>query len=272
MKQHTVAGGSGIDIHVDETGSPGGRPILFVHGYSQSRHAWANQMNSDLAEEFRLLAMDNRGHGLSDKPRDAYGDSSLWAEDVRAVIETLDLDDPVLVGWSYGGLVISDYLGEYGDDDLGGINLVGAISKLGTDEATAVIGEAFLELVPGFESTDTAESVEAVRSLVERCVAGGIDEEDLYFALGYNVVVPPYVREGLHSREVVHDEDLAAVDVPVLVTHGEEDVVVLPDAAEDHARRIPTAETSYYGGVGHSPFWEAPDRFNEELREFVAGL
>ena len=54
--------------------------------------------------------MDIRGHGLSDKPRDVYGDSKLWADDVHAVITTLGLHTPVLSGWSYGGVITSDYV------------------------------------------------------------------------------------------------------------------------------------------------------------------
>ena len=272
MQTHTVTGGGGIELHVDETGPEDGRPILFIHGYTQSRLSWDNQMHSDLAEEFRLVAMDDRGHGDSEKPRDAYDDSELWAEDVQSVIETLDLDDPVLVGWSYGGLIISDYLSVYGTDHVSGLNFVGAVSKLGTEDALAVIGEDFTSLVPGFESTDAEENVETLETFIGRCVHGELDPRDRYYLLGFNAKVPPYVRTGLHSRTVTHDDDLRAIDVPTLLTHGEEDTVVLPGAAEEHAELIDTAELSWYPDVGHSPFWEAPDRFNRELREFVAGL
>jgi pimeloyl-ACP methyl ester carboxylesterase len=84
MKSHRIIGGGGTQLHVVETGNPNGRPILFIHGFSQCWRAWSRQLNSDLAEDHRLLAMDMRGHGLSDKPRDAYADSKLWADDVNA--------------------------------------------------------------------------------------------------------------------------------------------------------------------------------------------
>ena len=80
MKAHTVTGGGGIKLHVEETGNPNGRPMLFIHGFSQCRLAWTKQLTSDLADDFRLVALDIRGHGLSEKPRDAYGDSQLWAK------------------------------------------------------------------------------------------------------------------------------------------------------------------------------------------------
>ncbi|MDI3338999.1 MAG: alpha/beta hydrolase [Sphaerobacter sp.] len=137
MRSYTVQGGGGVRLHVEETGNPSGRPILFIHGFSQCRLAWDQQMRSDLADDFRLVAMDIRGHGLSDRPRDGYDDPRRWADDVQAVIETLGLDRPVLSGWSYGGLIILDYVRYYGEERLGGIHLVGAISKIGTPEATA---------------------------------------------------------------------------------------------------------------------------------------
>lgn len=272
MRSHTVTGGGGIDLHVEVTGNRDGQAILFIHGYSQSWLSWAKQLESNLADDFHLVAMDDRGHGRSDKPKDAYADSELWADDVQGVIESLDLAQPVLVGWSYGGLIISDYLAKYGDDHVAGINLVGAISKLGTEDATAVIGDDFLELVPGFESTDVTESVNTLETFIDRCTHDPLPPEELRTMLGFNVIVPPYVREALHSRTVTHDDDLRGIEKPVLITHGEQDGIVLPAAAEEHAGLIETAETSLYPDVGHAPFWEDPERFNEELREFASTL
>lgn len=272
MDSHEVIGGGGITLHVDETGVNDGRPILFIHGYTQSRLSWDKQMHSDLTEEFRIVALDNRGHGRSEKPRGAYADSALWADDIQAVIDTLGLEDPALVGWSYGGLIIADYLSVHGEANVGGVNMVGAISKIGTHDAMAVIGEDFVELVAAFESTDVEESVSGLAEFLRRCTYGDPSPQDLYYMLGFNAIVPPYVRTGLHSREVTHDALLAGIDSPVLITHGEEDTIVLPAAAQEHAEAIPNARTSFYPEVGHAPFWEDADRFNDELREFVSGL
>jgi pimeloyl-ACP methyl ester carboxylesterase len=269
MKQHTIQGGNDITLHVDETGTEAGDPILFIHGYTQSRLSWDRQMDSDLAENFRLVAMDDRGHGLSDKPKDAYGNSDLWADDVQGVISELSLDQPVLCGWSYGGLIIADYLAKYGTEHIAGVNLVGAISKLGTEDAMAVIGEDFTSLVPGFEATDAEESVRTLETFVRRCSYDDPSPQEFYYILGFNTTVPPYIRAGLHSREVTHDDTLADLGVPVLVTHGEEDTVVLPAAGEEHAEMTPDTRTSSYPAAGHSPFWEAPERFNQELRELA---
>ena len=78
---------------------------------------WRHQVDSALAEEFRVVALDLRGHGMSDRPLDAdqYQDARLWAADIAAVIDQLNLERPTLVGWSYGGFVICDYLRAYGE-------------------------------------------------------------------------------------------------------------------------------------------------------------
>lgn len=269
MKAHTITGGGGVQLHVEEAGNKRGRPILFIHGFSQCRLAYGKQMHSDLAKDFRLVAMDIRGHGLSDKPRDAYGDSKLWAEDVRAVIQALRLDQPILSGWSYGGVIICDYVRFCGEDRIGGINLVGAVSKLGSDAAFAVISKEFLGIAPGFFSNDVQESMKSLTAFMRMCQHKEPSPEDFYLALGYNTIVPPYVREGLFSRTLENDDLLPKLRKPVLITHGARDAIVLPEAARQHARAIPHAKLSLYPNVGHASFVENAPRFNRELRAFA---
>ena len=131
MRHHTIAGGGGTRLHFVETGNPRGQAILFIHGFSQCWLAWSRQLNSDLADRYRLVAMDMRGHGFSEKPRDGYDDSRMWADDVDAAIRELHLDHPILCGWSYGPLVILDYIRHHGQEGIGGLHFVSAITKLG---------------------------------------------------------------------------------------------------------------------------------------------
>lgn len=168
MRTHQVTGGGGITLHVDETGPESGRPILFVHGFSTSGLPWTYQMESTLAEEFRLLTVDLRGHGRSEKPEDAYGDPELWADDIHAVVTERGLDDPVVVASSMGGVFLCDYLSVHGEDGVAGINLVGAISTVGTSESAANVGTDFTELVPALRSTDAAESFAGIDELWRR--------------------------------------------------------------------------------------------------------
>ncbi len=272
MKDHRITGGGGAQIHLVETGNSKGRPILLIHGFSQSWLAWSRQLDSDLAGSYRLVAMDMRGHGLSDKPRDGYSDSKLWADDVGAAIQALDLDQPILCGWSYGSLVILDYIRHYGEDAVGGINLVGAVTKLGSDEAMAVLTPAFLALVPGFFATDIEQGVHGVESLLRACFVQQPSARDLYLMLGYNVAVPPHVRQALLSRSFDNDDLLPGIRKPVLITHGTEDAIVRPIAADQHKAGIAHAQMHMMPNAGHACFWDDAAAFNRRLRTFAESL
>jgi alpha-beta hydrolase superfamily lysophospholipase len=91
MRTHTVIGGGGLRLHAREWGNPDGPPIVFMHGWSQSHLCWSKQYDSPLAGEFRLVAYDLRGHGMSEAPPEPehYLDGRLWADDLAAVIDQL---------------------------------------------------------------------------------------------------------------------------------------------------------------------------------------
>ena len=270
-RTYSVSGGGGVVLFVEETGNARGRPVLFLHGLSQSRLAWDRQLRSDLGRDLRLVAMDLRGHGLSEKPRDGYGDGALWATDVHAAITSLELDRPILCGWSYGGVVIGDYLSRYGEAAVGGIALVGAASRLG-EPVLPFLGAQFLATLPGLFSTDVETSTAALRTFIHLTTSADPAPEDLYRTLGYNSVVPPHVRQAMLSRTLTHDGLLEGLTTPVLVAHGSDDEIVLPAMAEHHARLIPHAKTAWYQGIGHSPFLEVSDHFNADLRAFASSL
>lgn len=272
MQTHRVTGGAGVQLHVVETGNPGGRPILFIHGVSQCWLTWSRQMSSDLAEDYRIVTMDLRGHGLSERPREGYTDSRLWADDVNAVIRALSLDHPLLSGWSYGPLVILDYVRHYGEDGIGGVNFIGGITKLGSDEALSVITPEFLHLLPGFFATDVEESARSLESLLRLCFARQPSPEDLYLMLGYNVSVPPYVRQALFSRSFDNDDLLPRMRKPVLITQGVADRVVKRAAVDQHKAGLAHAQIHIVENAGHAPFWDDPPAFNGRLRAFADGL
>lgn len=272
MKSHKVSGGAETRIHLVETGNPKGRPILFIHGFSQCWLAWSRQLNSDLAEDYKLVAMDLRGHGLSDKPRDGYADSRVWADDVNAAIQALNLDHPILCGWSYGPLVILDYVRHYGEAGIGGFHFVGGVTKLGSDEATSVLAAEFLNLVPGFFATETETSVRSMESLLRLCFAQEPSAEDLYLMLGCNLSVPPYVRQALLARTLDNDDLMSEIRKPVLITHGLSDAIVKPAAVKQHQTRLGHAQIHMMANTGHAPFWDDAAAFNRRLRAFAESL
>jgi len=269
MKSYKTKGGGDVQLHVVETGNPLGPPILFIHGFSQSWLAWSRQMDSSLAAHCRLVAMDMRGHGLSDKPRDSYGDSRLWADDVNAVIQSLSLDHPVLCGWSYGPLVILDYIRHYGEDRLGGLHFVGGITKLGTSEAMSVISPEFLDLTPGFFSTQVEDFVRTLESFLRLCYGPGLSAEDLYMMLGYNASVPPHVRQALFSRSFDNDDLLPKIHKPVLITHAADDAIVKPSVVDQVKAGLAHAEIHMISTAVHACFWSDAAEFNLRLRTFA---
>jgi non-heme chloroperoxidase len=271
MKTYTIAGGGGVQLHVAETGNPQGRPIVFLHGASQCHLQWARQLNSTLAERHRLVALDMRGHGLSDKPRDGYSDSKLWADDLNAVIQVLKLDHPVLCGWSYGPLAFLDYIRHYGEGELGGLHFVGAVTKLGSAEAMSVLTPEFLKVVPEFLSSDAETTVRGLEGLLRLCFAQEPTASERYLMLGYNVSVPPYVRQGLFSRSFHNDDLLPKVRKPVLITHGTADAIVKSAVVDQHKAAMPRAEIQFMN-TGHAVFWDDAAGFNERLHGFCESI
>ena len=268
MKHHTITGGGGTRLHLVEAGDPRAPSILFLHGASQSWLTWDRQMRSELARRYRLVAMDLRGHGASERPGDGYDDSRRWAADVDAAIRELELDRPILCGWSYGPLVILDYIRHYGEERIGGIHLVGAVTKLGSEAAAAVLTAEFLALLPGLFSSDVGESVRGLESLLRLCFTRDPEASDLYTMLGFSVSVPPFVRQALLTRVIDNDDLLPTIAKPVLITHGALDAIVRPEVVARHRAGLAHAQIHIMPDVGHAPFWDDAASFNRRLGAF----
>ncbi len=268
MQHHTIIGGGATRLHVVEAGDPRGPSILFLHGCSQSWLTWDRQLRSELARRSRLVAMDLRGHGKSERPRDGYDDSRMWADDINAAITELELDRPILCGWSYGPLVILDYIRHYGEKRIGGIHFVGAVTKLGSEAAAAVLSAEFLANVPGLFSRDVEEAVRALESLLHLCFVREPEASDRYTMLGFGVSVPPFVRQALLTRAVNNDDLLPTIATPVLITHGALDAVVSREAVAQHRALLPHAEVDIMPDAGHAPFWDDAEGFNRRLGAF----
>ena len=269
-RAYDIRGGGGITLHAREWGCPDGPAILFVHGWSQCDMCWDAQVRSPLAERFRMVTFDNRGHGMSDKPLDVgvYADERLWADDLAAVIEHTGLDHPVLVAWSYGAFIVADYVRAYGDTGIGGIDLVGGAVLL-QPPSFDHIGPGFLDNAMDASAPDLPANIASIRRFLRSCTAEPLPDELWSAALCWNMAVPASIRGALIAREIDHTDIYSRLSVPVLITHGREDMIILPSMAEHLVRHCSAAVVSWYDEVGHMPFVEEAERFNLELAAFV---
>jgi hypothetical protein len=107
--------------------------------------------------------------------------------------------------------VILDYIRHYGDEQIGGMQFIGGITKLGSEEAMSVLTAEFLGIFPNLVSSDVETSVRGLKGLLQLCFAGELSPSELYSMLGYNVTVPPYVRQEMFSRAFSNDDILPKI-------------------------------------------------------------
>ena len=211
-KIHTVRGGGGLRLHVREWGDRTGRRSCSSTAGRRTTCAGPSSTRATLADEFRLVACDLRGHGMSEAPLEPehYTDGELWADDVAAIIDELRLDRPVLVGWSYGAFVICDYVRAYGQERI-------ARDRLRRGRRQARRGGVRHPDRPrlprplrgrhGRRPADQHPRRCAPSS--GRCVAKPLPADDLETALCWNIVVPAPIRAHLAAREIDYDDVLA---------------------------------------------------------------
>jgi pimeloyl-ACP methyl ester carboxylesterase len=248
-------------------GQAEGPPILFVHGWSQSHLCWDKQIESPLRDEFRLIAFDLRGHGMSEAPLEPehYTDARLWADDLAAIIDELRLERPLLVGWSYGAFVICDYIRVHGQEQLGAIGFVAGAVKLGEAAFGTLLGPGFLDHFADATADDLPTNIRGMRGLIRAFAATPLPAADIETLLAASMTVPARIRANLAARAIDCDDVLRTLKAPLLVSHGVADTIVLPAMAEHVLAVCPTAEASWYDGVAHVAHLEQPERFNREL-------
>lgn len=265
--QHKITTTDGLKIATYECGNPDGQDILFIHGFSQAAMCWKEQFNDpDLAQKFRMVALDLRGHGASDKPDDLayYQESRQYADDIKSVIDGLGLNRPILVAWSYGGRIMNDYITAYGDGDIGGVNFVGA--RTNSDPAYVGNGSAYIREMM---SDDLLVNVAATRNFVRACFEEPVGTDLMEELIAYNMVIPAKIRAAHITRSRSDGSFMDQITVPVLVTQGERDQMVMQGLGIHTANRIKSARLSLYDAIGHVPFVEDSTRFNRELTEFA---
>lgn len=271
-----IASSDGTPLCVYETGNPQGRPLLFIHGFSQSYAVFKRQFESDLAKDFRIVAFDLRGHGCSGKPwsEAAYTGTKVWADDVAAVIAARKLVRPVIIGWSFGGYVTIDYVRHYGNDVAAALVLVGSNAGLPpapTDPAVlarlAAQREANKTLPPDIE-LQLRNGKQFVSLMTSKPAPQ--DMQDIMFAT--NQMMPPYARRAMSSLALTNDDLVEKITTPVFFHVGTRDLSQPNDVIRAVAARMPKASVQTFDGAGHALFIDSPEEFNAALRQVVQSL
>lgn len=269
----TVAGTDGVPLNVVTAGQAEHPAIVFVHGIGQSHYSFRKQLDSELAEDFFLVAFDLRGHGASGKPwtEDAYA-SAVWAADVAAVIAATQAQQPVIVAWSYGTLVALDYVRRFGTSAIAGLNLTGALGALRPFRMPAADDPEAAEFARLRElqlSPNPRDQFAASQRMVRWLTAEPLPETEQQVMQSISLMLPVYARQAMVSRPLDNQDLLPVLKLPVLVALGAEDNAGIQEDAAELAAGLPNFSLSVYAGAGHSVFYEQPERFNAELRRFA---
>ncbi len=271
-----VVGSGGVEIAVYDEGRKDGPALLLIHGFNQAALCWRRQRESELAKSYRLVSIDVRGHGASDKPLEpqAYNQSQPFADDITAVLDHLNIDRFVFVGWSMGGNWAADYVRHYGDERMRGVFLIGSPTQQGTEITSKMFGRGAGDNLGGMFAADPAENIAGTIGFLKACTASPLPAEDFDTMLAYNMMVPPDIRRWMLDRVSDNSDVIGRLSVPFMQVHGAQDQIVLPFAGEYTLSQI-THENKkmvIYDSVGHCPFWEAAGRLNGDLDVFVKTL
>ncbi|WP_040792757.1 alpha/beta fold hydrolase [Nocardia paucivorans] len=271
LRETVSADGTNIVYRV--SGPADARPLVLVHGWSADLRCWGRAAE-ELAERFRVIALDLRGHGYSGAPDTGYDDSKNWAADIAAVLTAESIESgAVLVGWSYGGLVIGDYLTAYGTGAVSGVVFTGAMANIGRGVPGAEVGEVIQRAMPEAFEESPGKAMRGFAAFGNANTGPGRDKGAIAQRLfGASMATPPFVRKALFVRTVDNTETLRGLDVPVLVLHGSADPVVPLGNGRYIAETVPQGTLSIWDGAQHGLFIEDPDRFVAEVDRFVAGL
>lgn len=264
---HMILLPDGVGVSVEAQGDFDAPRVIFVHGVLQSKLCWKLQMNDGRFAAYRRVSYDLRGHGASQKPDDParYQGSAVWADELAAVIRQTGSRPPILVGWSFGGKIILDYIRQHSASGLAGIVMVDAPSRTGpgnrNENSARLLGQSM--------SDDLQEMVAGRIGFFDMCFAKPLPPDLYKEGLGTNFLTPSSVLRSLGGKPVEHDETLRSLRLPALVVQGADDPLITKDIGRRHADLIQGARYVEYEGVGHSPFLEVPEQFNADLFDFA---
>ncbi|MEV1176943.1 alpha/beta hydrolase [Nonomuraea sp. NPDC049784] len=263
-----------IDLYYEDHGT--GQPVVLIHGFPLDGHSWERQSAALLDAGYRVITYDRRGFGRSSQPTTGY-DYDTFAADLNTVMEVLDLEDAVLVGFSMGTGEVARYVSAYGTARvakaafLGGLppfllktgdNPAGAAPKEFFDGVVAAVkadryayyGDFFKDFYNLDENLGTRISDEAVRNSWNVAAGGGF----------YAAAAAP------STWYTDFRADVPAIDVPALIVHGTADRILPIDAtARAFHRLVPTATYVEIEGAPHGLLWTHAADVNQALLDFI---
>jgi non-heme chloroperoxidase len=259
-----VRGSDGTRIHVQETGE--GPPIVFLAGINLSHEVWDREVTR-LRNEFRVITVDLRGHGRSDKPPGGYG-YTRHAADVHAVLTERAALPAIVVGWSFGGAVAIRHAALY-PADVRGLVLVGAAAPrvfAGPDwpigRPTAA-GEAAID-------AELSDRPAFRRAVLASTFHRPPSPETLDWLWSLSMRTPSWASVACREAILTEDlrPDLAAVGAPILIVHGRHDTHIPFTHAEAVRDAIPGSRLVPFEDSCHAPHLEEPARFGDVLCRF----
>ncbi|MEU5375940.1 alpha/beta hydrolase [Streptomyces sp. NPDC005968] len=276
-QERSLRTNDGTPLHCVDAGR--GRPLVMLPGFSQTVAQFRRQVE-DLSGDFRVIALDHRGHGRSDKPAHGYRVSRL-AADLRDLILALDLHDVALLGHSMGCAVAWCYWDLYYGDRVGALILVDQPAVIAADlvapEDARAVGAVFdaetaFGIAAGLRGED---AVATSRAIVERMHTPAMSPQDVAWITAQNMLLPREYAAALLLDHYGNDwrDVLPRLDVPTLVIGGEASFFP-PESAAWVASRIPGAQVRIFSTDergSHLMFWENPDLFDSVVRAFRTG-
>ncbi len=250
-----------------------GPPVLFVHGWCMSSAVWQLQMEG-LSSRYRTISIDLRGHGKS--PLQPVTGFSDYAADIAAVVNEFDLQNLVLVGWSMGGQAVLKSWPLL-RQRVAGLVLVGTTPRF---SASQDFPHALpLKDAQGMGLKLRRNLAGTLQGFQQSMFAAGELETAQQEALANSVldqVELPGSEAALAGLDALMNEELFSeveqLDCPVLLIHGDQDQICLPQASAWLADRIAGNQRIIFQGCGHAPFLSRPEQFNQHLLQFLDGI
>ncbi|MEE8172957.1 MAG: alpha/beta hydrolase [Alphaproteobacteria bacterium] len=278
LADRTVKIEQGVSLHYIEAGE--GKPLVMIPAWSMSAAAYKHQIAA-LARNRRVIALDMRGHGESDKPKHGYRVSRL-AADLRTVIGALNLGEVDLFGHSMGCSVIWSYLDLFGDEGLGRLVLVDqapvVTGKPGwSEEDRKTYGCMFPDpagLAGFYDAVVGAKDAEATAPVISRLFSASLPADELRWFAGEAVKLPrQHAADLLYDHCMIDWRDvIAAIRLPALGV-GARASIFSAESQQWIAAQIPGAEVAIFEaeeGGSHFMCYENPEKFNALAEAFLA--